>query len=196
MRTASGVEMWQPNAEARDLTQDQMVANLRVHGCPEHLALRVVEKRFKSGYGRKVAVAGTPTADLADKIAVLRRVARSMAKSVLAIAERDCGFCAGGGDDQYSSKMIRGHLAMASQLIEAAASTAETIENIFNDPETWPDYEDDSARGRTPSATYQSDRKKADRRKFREMHRECHRLLGELSLQHAQTRLTAGEIFD
>lgn len=184
MRTVSGVEVWQPNAEAvRDLTQDQQVAYLRAHGCPENLAQRVVEKRFKAGYSRKETISATPTADLAFKIGMLRKASRAMGQHLIEIASRDCPNCAGGGDDR--AKMIRGHLEVAAQMLENAFAGAETVEGMLND---WDD--EDSLRSRTTSATYQS------REKFREMHKQFFRMIGEVCLHHAQTRLTANEIFD
>lgn len=175
--------------EGREWTRETMLENLRNVGCPDELARRTVERRFRPGYSRKQTVSGrsgahpNPSADLSFKIATLRAAARAMGKHLLAIAERDCSNCGGGGDDVERMRMVRGHLDVAGQMLECAASTAETVENIFNGM----DEEDDSAR----SATY-----KQKRKRVREMHRECHRLLGELCLQHAGTRLTASEILD
>ena len=192
MRTESGMEFWQPNFQAPEFRSAEAAeAHLRANGCPEELAKRVVESRFRPGYSRKQPVSGSsgshpnPSADLAFKIATLRAAARAMGKHLLAIAERDCPNCAGGGDDKERMRMIRGHLDVAGQMLECAASTAETVESIFNGM----DEEDDSARMTSP--TYQ-----ARRKRVREMHRECHRLLGELCLNHASTRLSAAEILD
>jgi Escherichia/Staphylococcus phage prohead protease len=144
----------------------------------------VASRSEKFGYGRKSSVLDSPS-DLKFKEDMLRKAARAMGKSLLAFAERECPNCAGGGDDR--PRMIRGHMEVCAQMLECAASTAETVENIFNG---WDDEEDDSLRART-SATYQSRRKK-----FREMHREFHRMLGECCGNHARMRLSAGEILD
>jgi hypothetical protein len=190
-------------ATTRDLAPKQVEANLRSHGCPEHLIKRVVESRSgKMGYTRKQPVGGSNLnletsaqhwhGDVAQMLALLEKTARALGRplthSEAQALLRSCPNCAGGGDDVAA---IRGHMEMCASLLDCALATAGTAQDIM-DGDGWDDdKEEDSLRKRNTSSTYQSNRKK-----LREMHREFHRMLGECCGSHARTRLSASEILD
>jgi len=196
-----------PNSfsEQRGLTPEWVEQNLRLNGCPESLIARTV-KRYKAqaAGSRAVSVPVTPAADRSNsdvekKVALLQKTARAVGrpltfsevKSLLA-GERDCSNCAGGGDDMQ--RALRGHIESCAALLDTLVATSDTAQSIM-DADGWDDgdKEEDSLRALDHRARTL---RKHNRKKFRELHREFHRMLGEVYGAHARTRLGIDAILD
>lgn len=201
--------------ETRDMTPEELEANLRAHGAPAAFVARAVDRHAKRyGYSRKQTVAGGGS-DMGKKLDVevrvaqmldlLRKTERAVGKALthaeskaLLSAQRDTSPTYQSDPHQCTDPSqcyhcMRSHLRTAYDLAEASYAFMDSVNDMLD---SWPgtgangDLDADSLRDMSQKA------KRKLHNAFKRMHREAHRMMGETCALMYQGRLTVGQIED
>ncbi len=169
------------------------IVDLRSLGCPSWLADKV-EARRAAAPARTSAPASPPFAtvgsDLEEVVTKFRKAAQLMGKDFLSL--RGMTSATKDASGIYSYDSLRQHMQTAAELAEASYAIATTVDDLLGQ---WPGtdgdgaFEDDSLRSRTAG-----DRKR--HKEMHDMHKNVHRMLGEVCQLMAHTQLTIGQIMD
>ncbi len=151
---------------AEQMSPEQIGVNLRAHGCPEHLASRVVASA-EIRAGRTSATSSAP-ATVSEAIALLRRATQLSAKGILATQSRDMSA------EDFAS--LGGHMMLAHELCEAACSMSATVRDMLDSE----DFDDDLNQNSLGKSAY---------RAFRDSHKKAHQALEEACVRCATNRL-------